>query len=144
MLLEWLKEPVRIDASLEMRDLIERLFVAFLFGCIAAAVHYFTAPRSRGADRSFLSTLVLLAVLIAVVTIVIGDNLARAFSLAGVLAIVRFRTVVDDTRDIAFVIFSVVAGMAAGSGRYLEAALVTPFVYLAARMFQPASLAKPP
>lgn len=144
MLLDWLQQPVRVGASLEMRDLIERLAIAFLFGCIAAAVHYFTSPRSRGADRSFLSTLVLLAVLIAVVTLVIGDNLARAFSLAGVLAIVRFRTVVDDTRDIAFVIYAVVTGMAAGGGLYWEAGLVTPLVFIATWVLQPAPTLKPP
>ena len=67
-----------------------------------------------GAD-GLQTTLVMLAVLIAMVTQVIGDNVARAFSLVGALSIVRFRTVVRDTRDTAFVIFSVVVGMAAGS-----------------------------
>ena len=41
---------------------------------------------------------------------------ARAFSLAGVLAIVRFRTVMEDTRDTVFVVFAVVMGMSAGAG----------------------------
>jgi hypothetical protein len=53
--------------------------------------------------------------MIAMVTQVIGDNVARAFSLVGALSIVRFRTVVRDTRDTAFVIFAVVVGMATGS-----------------------------
>src|SRR2546430_8185921 len=48
-------------------------------------------------------------------TQVIGDNVARAFSLVGALSIVRFRTVVRDTQDTAFVIFSVVVGMAIGA-----------------------------
>ena len=53
-----------------------------------------------------------------------GDrsDIARAFSLVGALAIVRFRTVVEDTRDTAFVIFAVIAGMAAGAGAYRVAA----------------------
>jgi hypothetical protein len=45
---------------------------------------------------------------------VIGDNVARAFSLVGALSIVRFRTVVRDTEDTAFVIFAVIVGMAVG------------------------------
>ena len=57
----------------------------------------------------------LLAVLIAMVTQVIGDSVARAFSLVGALSIVRFRTVVRDTQDTAFVIFAVVVGMAVGA-----------------------------
>ena len=65
----------------------------------------------------------LLCVIIAVVTQVIGDNVGRAFTLVGALSIVRFRTVVEDTRDTAFVIFAVVVGMASGLGN-LQAATV--------------------
>jgi uncharacterized membrane protein YhiD involved in acid resistance len=61
---------------------------------------------------------VLLAVLIAMVTQVIGDNVARAFSLVGALSIVRFRTVVRDTQDTAYVIFAVAIGMAAGASSF--------------------------
>ncbi len=60
-------------------------------------------------------TLVLLSILIAMVTQVIGDNVARAFSLVGALSIVRFRTVVRDTQDTAYVIFAVAVGMAVGA-----------------------------
>jgi hypothetical protein len=49
------------------------------------------------------------------VTQVIGDNVARAFSLVGALSIVRFRTVVRDTQDTAYVIFAVAVGMAVGA-----------------------------
>jgi hypothetical protein len=66
--------------------------------------------------HGFIPTLVLLTVLIALVTKVIGNNSARAFSLVGTLALFRFRTVVEDTRDTAFVIFAVVIGMAVGAG----------------------------
>jgi hypothetical protein len=53
------------------------------------------------------------------VTQVVGDNVARAFSLVGALSIVRFRTVVRDTQDTAYVIFAVVVGMAMGAGNLL-------------------------
>ena len=75
--------------------------------------------RTRTADEtapSFTVTLVLLSILIAMVTQVIGDNVARAFSLVGALSIVRFRTVVRDTQDTAYVIFAVAVGMAVGAG----------------------------
>ncbi len=78
------------------------------------------------------ATLVLLTLLICMVTAVVGNSIARAFSLAGALSIVRFRTVVEDTRDTAFVIFAVVVGMAIGCG-HAEIALVgTPIVGCAA------------
>jgi uncharacterized membrane protein YhiD involved in acid resistance len=79
----------------------------------------------------FLTTLVLLTILIAMVTLVIGNNLARAFGLVGALSIVRFRTVVEDTRDTAFVIFAVVVGMAIGAGFLLVPLAGIPVVAVA-------------
>lgn len=91
-----------------------RLLAALLSGGAVAWIHNRTS-RSSELSVSFPATLVLLSVLIAMVTQVIGDNVARAFSLVGALSIVRFRTVVRDTRDTAFVIFAVVVGMASGA-----------------------------
>jgi len=79
-----------------------RLIVALGCGAVVAFVY----RRTRAANEvvpSFTTTLVLLAILIAMVTQVIGDNVARAFSLVGALSIVRFRTIVRDTQDTAFV-----------------------------------------
>lgn len=92
-----------------------RLAMSLVGGGLVALIY----RRTRNAADivpSFPGTLVLLAVLIAMVTQVIGDNVARAFSLVGALAIVRFRTVVRDTQDTAYVIFAVVVGMALGAG----------------------------
>jgi hypothetical protein len=93
---------------------IARLLFAMLLGGSVAWIYRRTSATPDFAP-SFPVTLVLLAILIAMVTQVIGDNVARAFSLVGALSIVRFRTVVRDTRDTAFVIFAVVTGMAAGA-----------------------------
>src|SRR5688500_6738220 len=91
-----------------------RLLAALLLGGVAALVYRFTRSKAEVAP-SFTATLVLLSILIAMVTQVIGDNVARAFSLVGALSIVRFRTVVRDTQDTAFVIFAVGVGMAVGA-----------------------------
>src|SRR5438874_12354083 len=66
------------------------------------------------------------------VTQVIGNSVARAFSLVGALAMVRFRTVVNDTRDTAFVIFAVVVGMAVGAGDVVLTLAAIPAVAAAA------------
>jgi uncharacterized membrane protein YhiD involved in acid resistance len=92
-----------------------RLAAAMVLGGVVTAVYRFTRAADETAP-SFAVTLVLLAVLIAMVTQVIGDNVARAFSLVGALSIVRFRTVVRDTQDTAYVIFAVAVGMAVGAG----------------------------
>jgi hypothetical protein len=73
---------------------------------------------SRSSDRTLPLTLILMSVLIAMATQIIGDNIARAFSLVGALSIVRFRTAVPDSRDVAFVLASVVIGMAIGAGQW--------------------------
>jgi uncharacterized membrane protein YhiD involved in acid resistance len=86
----------------------------------------------RRDTQPLVTTLVLLSILIAMVSMVIGDSVARAFSLVGALSIVRFRTVVDDTRDTAFVIFAVIVGMAAGAGLIWLAVVGIPIVAVAA------------
>ena len=92
-----------------------RLVVALGLGGVVALVYRYTRPAQE-VMPSFTATLVLLCILIAMVTQVIGDNVARAFSLVGALSIVRFRTVVRDTQDTAYVIFAVGVGMAVGAG----------------------------
>jgi hypothetical protein len=93
---------------------VARLVAAMLLGGLVALVYRVTRSRAD-VTESFTVTLVLLAILIAMVTQVIGDNVARAFSLVGALSIVRFRTVVRDTQDTAYVIFAVAVGMAMGA-----------------------------
>ena len=94
--------------------MLVRLVFALLLG-LAIAWVYRRARGANGESESFGVTLVLLTILIAMVTQVIGDNVARAFSLVGALSIVRFRTVVRDTQDTAYVIFAVAIGMAMGA-----------------------------
>ena len=108
---------------------IVRLIIALAMGALVAVIYKWA--RSSEAS-SFTATLVFLSILIAMVTQVIGDNVARAFSLVGALSIVRFRTVVRDTQDTAYVIFAVAVGMAVGAG-YMGVALAgTAVVALAA------------
>lgn len=95
--------------------LLVRLVMAMIAGGAVTVIYRFTRTADETAP-SFTVTLVLLSILIAMVTQVIGDNIARAFSLVGALSIVRFRTVVRDTQDTAYVIFAVAEGMAVGAG----------------------------
>jgi hypothetical protein len=112
------------------------LAAAFLGGIIVAFIYQRTRPKGE-ISPSFPPTLVLLAILIAMVTQVVGSNTARAFSLVGVLSIVRFRTIVRDTRDTAFVIFSVVVGMACGAAYYHIVALGLLIGGIAAALVRP-------
>ena len=129
------------DADLPTLGL--RLGLAFGGGCVVAGVHRWTQDRRDRDSAPLLPTLVLLTILIAMITLVIGDSIARAFSLVGALAIVRFRTVVEDTRDTAFVMFAVAVGMAVGAGYWQVAALGVPVVAAAAWLFRGRRAAPP-
>jgi hypothetical protein len=111
---DFLTKALSEGQSVDPLQILVRLVAALALGWIVAWI-YSRTTRGEESATSLPTTLVLLCVMIAMVTQVIGDNVARAFSLVGALSIVRFRTVVRDTRDTAFVIFAVVVGMATGS-----------------------------
>jgi uncharacterized membrane protein YhiD involved in acid resistance len=105
-----------------------RLFIASIAGCWVALTYMISVPRKPAESHSMFTTLIMLTMLVAMVSMVIDDQVARAFGLVGALSIVRFRTVVEDTRDTAFVIFAVVVGMALGVGNYLVCLFGLPLV----------------
>jgi len=72
-------------------------------------------------SQSFLITNIFISLIVCMVIMVIGNNLARAFALVGALSIIRFRTVVKDTKDIAFIFWSLAAGLSSGTGSYFIA-----------------------
>jgi hypothetical protein len=119
-----------VEVPPDVETLLWRVPVAMGLGFVVAGVYHVAQGRQRGS--TIRTTLVLLCVLVAIVTIVIGNNLARAFGLVGALSIVRFRTVVADTRDTAFVIFAVVIGMAAGAGYLILACIAIPAIFICA------------
>ena len=138
-MLDALKGPFVDGSQLSVTEILARLVVAAIFGGLVAFVY----RRSRNEidiTPTFPPTLVLLSILIAMVTQTIGDNVALAFSLVGALAIVRFRTVVRDTQDTAFVMLAVVVGMAVGASAPWVAAIGLGLVAVVAIMMkQPAT-----
>jgi len=99
-------------------DVIVNLIFAFIFGLFISIIYRVTY-RGYSYSTSFVNTLVIISIVTSIVIMVIGNNLARAFGLVGAMSIIRFRTVVKDTRDIAFVFFSLAGGMAAGAGNLM-------------------------
>ena len=103
-------------------EIILNIVLSFLLGVFVAWI-YRATNRMLTVSYSFVNTLVLLSLIMCVVMMVIGSNVARAFGLAGAMSIIRFRTVVKDVRDTAFVFYALVAGMAAGTGNLKVAVL---------------------
>lgn len=93
------------------------LLLAFVLGQVLAWVYYGT-HTGLSYSRSFVQALILITVVVALVMAVIGNSIVTAFGLMGALAIIRFRNMLKDTRDVAFIFCALVIGMAAGSQRY--------------------------
>ncbi len=113
---DWFDDAFPSDAELRWENILVRLISALVLGAVVATIYRTTRKRNAVAANDLTQTLLLLAVVIAMITLAIGGNVARAFSLVGALAIVRFRSVVDDPRDTAFVILAVAVGLAVGAG----------------------------
>lgn len=112
---DWFRDAVAVG-ELPLQAILSRLVISAIVGILVGTIYHGSQRKPIHESFSFFVTLVLLTMLVSITTMVIGESVARAFSLVGALSIVRFRTVVDDTRDTAFVIFAVVTGMAVGAG----------------------------
>ena len=110
------------DASeLAVTSSLIAIFAAALFGFVIAFTYYRVSEESYG--RSLAVTLVMLPVILSVIILFVGSNVARAFSLAGTLSIIRFRSAPGDPKDIGFIFFDIAAGLACGVGLYGYGAL---------------------
>jgi len=116
--------PTGGSSSFNPQTVLLSLLLAFVLGQVLAWVYYVT-HSGLSYSRSYVQSLILLTVVISLVMTVIGNNIITAFGLMGALAIVRFRNVIKDTRDISFIFCALVVGMATGSHRYLTAILGT-------------------
>ena len=101
-------------------EILINLIIAFFLGFIISLV-YKKTHKGLSYSQSFVLTNIFVCVIVSMVIMVIGNNLARAFALVGALSIIRFRTVVKDTKDTAFIFWSLAAGMASGTGSYFLA-----------------------
>lgn len=115
----------QLDAAGGMPDptlggMLLALLLAFVIGQTVAWIYIWT-HSGLSYSRSFSQSLVMLTIIATMVMYVIGNNVVAAFGLMGALAIIRFRNVLKDTRDTAFVFMSLVLGMATGSQRFAVA-----------------------
>ena len=101
-------------------EILINLIIAFFLGFVISLV-YKKTHKGLSYSQSFVLTNIFVCVIVSMVIMVIGNNLARAFALVGALSIIRFRTVVKDTKDTAFIFWSLAAGMASGTGSYFLA-----------------------
>ena len=120
---ELVKEVERFKdatSAFTLTDVAMVLGLSFLLSYIFGAVYRFT-HRGTSYSQSFAQTLVLMGMVTALIMLVIGSNIARAFSLVGALSVIRFRNAVKETRDVGFMFLTMALGMACGTRFYMLA-----------------------
>ncbi len=111
----------------------EMAILALLVGSMAIALSlplawvYMHTRQKKGFQQSVVHTIVLLPAVVAAVSLLVRNNVGLAFSLAGIVAAVRFRTTLDDSRDAVFIFAVSALGLACGV--HLEFAAALSFLF---------------
>jgi len=124
-------DTIKFGGIYHPSEIIINLIISFFLGFIISLV-YKKTHKGLSYSQSFVLTNIFVCVIVSMVIMVIGNNLARAFALVGALSIIRFRTVVKDTKDTAFIFWSLAAGMASGTGSYFLAISGTAIISMIA------------
>lgn len=127
MLENYFKDILLLENPAILSTLWEALFamvISFALG-IAVSWTYARVCKGHSPSQPFMHALIIMTVVITIVIIAVGSNVARAFSLAGALSIIRFRSVVHGPKDVAFIFFAMGSGLAAGTGLYILAVVFT-------------------
>ncbi len=118
-MVQWIDAFMQTDRSYSGETLASVLFtflLAFVIGQIVGWVYQRT-HRGLSYSQSFAASMVVLPVLVAMMMLLMADNFTIAFGLLAVFAVVRFRNVLKDTRDTIYVLWAIIEGMAAGTGK---------------------------
>ncbi len=107
-----------------VQDVVLTLTLSFVLAVLIGYV-YRATYRGTSYTQSYVQTLVIMAMVVAVIMLIIGSNIARAFTLVGALSIIRFRNAIKDTRDVGFIFFAMAAGMACGTRFYFLGVVAT-------------------
>lgn len=89
------------------------LGVAIILGVLISIVYMKT---NKVYTEAFPLTLIMLPVIISIIILLVGNNVARAFSLAGAFSIIRFRSAPGNPKDLSYVFFTLAVGLALGMG----------------------------
>lgn len=99
---------------------------------LSAAIYisYWYTHAGTTYSKKFNISLVTLTILTATVMTVIGNNIALSLGMVGALSIVRFRTAIKDSRDTAYIFWTIIVGICCGVGDYLVAGVGSAMVFL--------------
>lgn len=103
--------------TISLTEAILTIVISFILGALVSLTYMKTSSKG-GYSQNFVLTLVIIPTAVAIIVFIVGSNVARAFSLAGALSIIRFRSAPGDSKDIAYVLFTTSAGLAIGTGLF--------------------------
>ena len=134
-------------SNLDFSNIAVPTLLDFVLGYIVAMVCsiiiaycYRQTHSGYSFSSSFMVSLILVSVIISLIMIIIGSNIARAFALVGAMSIVRFRNPVKETRDLVFIFAAIAVGMAAGTGFYMPAILFSVLFVLTTMILDRSSI----
>jgi len=118
--------------SVDVVDMVRASLVSFFLALIVGYTYRVT-HQGPSYSQTTVHTLVIMSVVVSLIMLIIGTNIARAFSLVGALSIIRFRNAVKESRDVAFYFLAMAIGMACGTQHIHIAVLFTlmvcPMIY---------------
>ncbi len=125
--------PSSTAANDSLDDIYEQMLAATIRLPAAAALGAALAlrPRRRGTpvrQPAVVQTQIILAVVGALIMLVVGASLARAFGIVGVASLIRYRSKIDDPKDAVVMLAALAVGLAAGVGLYALGAFATVFL----------------
>jgi hypothetical protein len=121
-MIDWFLGGDYASAPTNLPALLLGLLLSFIAGQIVAWVYMLT-HSGLSYSRSFVNSLVVLPVIVALVMGVLSNNLVTAFGLMAIFAIVRFRNILRDTLDTTYILAAIVAGMASGTQKFATAVI---------------------
>ena len=118
-------ETIISSTTGESFTLVNALIIIFasIFLGICISFVYMKTNKKNAYNIEFTTTLIMLPVIIATIILLVGNNIARAFSLAGAFSIIRFRSEPKDPKDIAYIFFTLAVGLTCGMG-YISYAVI--------------------
>lgn len=124
---EMLKDVERFGDLTGAFTLLDMFVVMMLSFLLSSIIGYIYKATHRGVSYSqtYVHTLIIMGTTIALIMLIVGSNIARAFALVGALSIVRFRNAMKETRDIGFIFMAMAVGMAVGTRFYMLAVFAT-------------------
>lgn len=118
-----------LTGTFSIADLTIGLLLSFILSAFIGWV-YKKTHKGTSYTQSYVHTLVITSMVVTVIMLIVGSNIARAFTLVGALSIVRFRNAIKETRDVGFIFFTMAVGMATGTKFYVLAIVTTLFISL--------------